>query len=862
MTEKPLKTSLRNRKLAQGEIGSYIVTPSTNQYQIRYFESQLQFRQQELHHAQGQVKDLEHALSKVRSFSTQQQELYSEAIKSCTLAETRAAEVERELLALKDEMANRSTCEEAAERNRQWALALERVGELERALDGEPSTQKAFAMPLPPIAAFSDQADMDAVASLFVTLQRIREERDTLRGSVEFLSFELRAKEHAVEQRLESQRSSSQLLLQSAEDDVAQLRRDLTSCEARLLQSHEDSLRALEECNMQLYRTQAMSTAAFVALQHTNAQKDSEAQMWMANVTQLESMLEEERQANDKAQAFKADIEQRDRSMNDLNDRYAEATRNLRDTTRELRKLQEKFNDLEEARGKLEGSLEEESVRYRDLEREHSSQVIAYHRLEETHNILREELYEARMEADQLRNNHMTDLARESPDAQSVLQGHIEELDARIIRRNEQIGTQQNDIRRLDMNLRIAENAVEEMRLELGELRAQNISLQEDAATVRHERNHAEKELDLARGDLDALRTSVDKRENLLRQNEEARGLEIATLVEVISTHSLQVQNVTRELGEAQVELSELQNLLKQTPAADRSYSVPTSHQEELEKLRQTITDISASHEQDSSLLKEYSRRVEALEQSLQEATDRGDALAHQLRRANQLARDEVDDRMYTLEGQVDSLSAEVEELEERLAEGQQHIQTVLKQNGDLENQVTDLEEIASAKSRENKEKVEELTAKIQTLQDELDGLRAANITERIAMSEALETLKQEHSASLERVKEVDEIKARAQTLQVEGQALATQLAQVSSDLQMRTAENVDLLRRVNETSELKAIVQRQDVNLHTAEVARLKAEQDLSTVQGDLKSLQDMLGEKNAALEQCRHELSQASIQ
>jgi chromosome segregation ATPase len=250
------------------------------------------------------------------------------------------------------------------------------------------------------------------------------------------------------------------------------------------------------------------------------------------------------------------------------------------------------------------------------------------------------------------------------------------------------------------------------------------------------------------------------------------------------------------------------------------------------------------------------------LERSLQEATDRGDTLAQQLRQASQLARDEVGARMHTLEEQIDSLSAEVEELEERLAEGQQHIQTVLKQNGDLENQVTDLEEIASAKSRDHKEKIEELMANIQTLQDELDGLRATNETERSALSEELETLKREHSGTLELAKEVDEVKARAQSLQTEGQALATQLAQVSSDLQARTAENTDLLRRVNEITELKAIVQRQDVDLHAADVARTKAEQDLSIVQTDLKGLRNMLDEKNAALEQCRHELVQASTQ
>jgi len=820
----------------------------------------LQFRQQELTHAQSQIKDLELALGKARNFNAQQQELYSEAVKSCNLAETRAAEVEQELLALRDEMANRSTCEEAAERNRQWALAVERVSELERALNrkDDPSTPKTSAILLPPVGTFNDQSDMDAIASLFVTLQRIREERDTLRGSVEFLSFELRAKESAIEQRLESQRMTSQLLLQSAEEDVSQLRRDLSFCEARLLQSQEESLHSLERCNTRLYHAQTMATATLVALQHANAQREVEDQRWIADIVQLEFMLEEERQTSRGAQTLKQDLEQRDRTVAEVNNLYAEATRTARETARELREWQAQFSELDETRNKLEGELEEERTRFRDLERNCSAQTLAYQRLEETHQTLREELYEARMEVDQLRNDHMTDLANASPDAQSVLQGHIEELEARIVRRNEQIGTQQNDIRRLDMNLCIAENAVEEMRLELGELRAQNISLEEDAATVRQERNRAEKELDLARGELDALRVTMSKQDDVLRQNDEGREQEITILVEVISTHNLQVRKITRDLQKAHGEISKLQHLLEQRSVHQYS-AAAEGHLLEMEKLRQIVTEISALHEQDTGMLADYSRQIEQLKQSLQEATERGDVLAQQLCRTGQLARDEVAAQIRTLEDQVDTLSAEVEGLEERLAEGQQNIQTVLKQNGDLENQVTDLHEAASAKSRDHKEKVEELNAKIETLQGELDGLRNANETERSSLSQELEAVKQELSAAIKLVKESEEVKARVQALHAEGQALATKLAQATSDLQARTAENADLQRRVAEIGELKAIVQRQDLDLHAAQVARSQAEHDLAGVQADLENLRSLMDEKNAVLEQCRQELTQA---
>lgn len=797
-------------------------------------------------------------MAKSRAFTAQQRELYNEAVKSCTIAEERVANVDRELMELRDEMANRSTTEEAAERNRQWALALERVNELERALDDDRAstpTPRAPAIPLPPVAAFSDQADMDAVASLFVTLQRIREERDTLRGSVEFLSFELRAKENAVEHRLESQRSSSLQLLCSAEKDVAQLRGELTACEARLLQSHEESRRALEQCSRQLSRTQVMAAASFVVLQRADALEKTNA----AHQTTLE---EEQQTVREKVLGLKHDLKARDGTILDLNDRCSEATRHLREATRDLRSMQEKFSDLEEIKSKLESALEEETGRSRDLERDNTSQAIAYQRLEETHNILREELYEARTEADQLRNNHMDTLADHSPDAQSALQGHIEELEARIMRRNEQIGAQQNDIRRLDMNLKIAEAAVDEMRMELGELRAQNVSLEEDAATVRQERNLAERELENARGELDALRVSSESQELLLQQSEEGRELEVATLIEVISNHGLQVRQVSKYLEDAHDEIQDLQSRLAQHSDFDQSQSVSQGQMEELERLRQTISELSTQQVEDPRLADQHENSIQGLEQALQEAKERGDALAIQLRRSEQLAREEVSARINALEEQVDSLSAEVETLEERLAEGQQHVQIVLKQNGDLENQVGDMESAASTTSREHIAKVEGLESRIKACQDELDGLRVEHETERDGLLQELERLKQDHSAALEITKQLDEAQNQVQKIQADAQVLSTQLTQVSSDLEARTAENTELLQRVDATEELRATIQSQEARLQAAQTARVQAELDLASVRANLQDLRKIMEEKNVALEQCRYDLSQAIIQ
>jgi len=829
-------------------------------------DSQLNFRQQELSHAQTQVRELETALSKARALNNQQQELYSEVVKSCNIAEKRVADVERELFEIRDEMANRSTISEAQERNRQWEQALERVGQLERQLfahgEHDQSTSKAQEL-APPALTFANESEMDAVASLVIRLQRVREERESLRGSVEFLNLELRAKEITFERQREAHRSQLLRLVQSAEGDIVHLRQDLTSCEARLLQSQQEYTLLADRFAMDTHRTQTISTAALVALQRVHHQLELDHRSSVDGANHLDAQLQGERQSSlETVQKLQSLLKEREDALAELNSQNTNLISEAREKSRGIQELQGRLEELEDARHKLEEMLDEQSCNVRTLERELDARALDYQRLEEAHNIAREELYEARQEADQLRNDHMTELGQENPEARSTLERHIEELDARITRRNEQIGIQQNEARRLDMNLRIAESTVDELRTEVDELRRQVGWLEDDAANVRQERNSAQIELEATRHELDSAQTSVSNQENLLKACEDARGLEIATLVEVISSACVQTRLTTAALDDANARVEELQSLLDDLPDA-RSQIHPTqvnAQSEELDEARRTIETLSISHQQDSQRLLDYSQQTENLQKALQDAIVRGNTLAEQMRRISELARDEVRERMLSLEDQVGALSGEVESLEERLGEAQQQIQMVLSQNGDLTNQNYELETSVEAAAKEHQEKTTELEAIVQALQAEIEEARISLLNANQASVEELEKLKEELSDAQMTAKGAEELKSRVQTLQQEKTALTEQVSRLSSSINERKMELDGLLRRVAETDDIKRELLQKSEDLQQAEAARSQLEQDLIGAQSNMQHVQHQLSDKTTALQQCQDNLANAS--
>ncbi|KAG8829353.1 hypothetical protein FRC17_006717 [Serendipita sp. 399] len=810
----------------------------------RYVDSQMQLKQQELKHAQVQVKELETALGKARTLNAQQQELYSQVVKSCSEAERRADDVERELSDLREEIANRSTLSEAAERNVQWAKALDRVAELEQELasrsneSGETPRRANIPLPAPPVLTFANESEMESVARLVVGLQRIREERDTLRGSVEFLSFELRAKEATLQRTIESQSLKWIRLLQAAEEDSVALRSELTVSERRLAKVTEDMKATIADSSNRIHQNRVMLLATLLALQRAHAQLDT------ADAGEhLRLQLQTQQSASLKEIAkLQSMVDSRDRALQTSEEKYMEAKRDLHEKTEALDTVKEQLQSLETRRDKLQTSLEEQIAALKNLERDHTAQAVHIQRLEEVNNIAREELYEARIEADQLRNDHLNTFAQEDSEAQIALQRHIEELDARIIRRNEQIGTQQNEIRRLDMNLRIAENAVEEVRKELGELRSQRDWLESDAQTVRDERNHAQRELDACRNELDILRAEFETQCAALKLSSQSRDVEVTTLIEVISSLALKARTAVHSSVKQESAEQTVQSI---TIASAEHPLRPTAEDHEIQ--------IMAGR---SSVTSETSQREQDLEKLLQEATSRGDTLAAQLRRSSEVAREEVANHTAVLEERIETLSTEVESLEDRLAEAQRHLDDVLQQNGELEDQVCTLETETLAATREHEEAMEKIRLQL----EEVDQTRAQEKKEHLGLLDRFQVLEERCSNAEESAGKVQNLEAQISEQEGAKTKLLEEIDQLQATIEAKAVEIDDLTDRIEELDRLKEVLAVTSQELTAKRTIQADLEEELSSLRAMLDRAQCSLDQKQATVEHLEVELAAAS--
>ena len=112
--------------------------------------------------------------------------------------------------------------------------------------------------------------------------------------------------------------------------------------------------------------------------------------------------------------------------------------------------------------------------------------------------------------------------------ANRTLKQQIEELEARVMRRTEQIGIHQHDIRRMETNLRLQEERIAEMTVELETLSSQKEAMVEDCAEAREA-------CDLALQQIEAMEIKMEAAEDRMLTQEHDREKDVAALVCVVA---------------------------------------------------------------------------------------------------------------------------------------------------------------------------------------------------------------------------------------------------------------------------------------------------------------------------------------
>lgn len=702
-------------------------------------EANLSSTRSQVQTLQHDLTQCESSLRKARIMVDQHRTLWQDTDRACTAAEKRVAELESQLDKLDQEFADRSTISEARERNRQWMEALERVQALERELqlaqrqqeeDESTPKMKPTALLLPE----SNEEEVEVLERLLAAVDRLRAERDQLRRDAAFLKAEAKAIENAVDATVEENRQMDLRRVKVVEEELEEIRGAVLAKDARIAELTSES--ALEQRQGIYFRKAVEALATTVQRYDFIIQHSSINTVSILRTTPLINI---------------------DHSIHSL-----------------LFTSQGPSQPLVEERS---GSWLAESALQQPMQVDHAFAV------HEDPSSSRSGSGSATEDEDQCMAFNFDPQPAYNPSLlrahSSATAKHIEELEFRVDRRTEQIGIHQHEIRRLQTNLQIAEEAIDSMRLELEVLRSERACLEEDAHRVRESWAFDKHALEKVDAELDEVKGELDRRgeELLVRESEILEVLkmffdgickhrvaiataghrqeEMRTTLAALEEQKRQVQSQERETCrlsnlnklanvDARGRERELEELDKQLQSALGSLKTSEMHVADLESRLQ------AAEKAHKEMSKGHEQAVEAVNTQLAEA-EMATAAAFDARKT-------AEEKHTMLLGKVEELKIALEvaqekpatkELEERLMSEEKHRKEL---KGQLEAEKEGVI-ILQAEVRRLKEETQRYSA----LDQELDEMVVILNDERQAYSSLeseFNTLETKHFALSEELKE------------------------------------------------------------------------------------------------------------
>lgn len=390
----------------------------------------------------------------------------------------------------------------------------------------------------------------------------------------------------------------------------------------------------------------------------------------------------------------------------------------------------------------------------------------------------RQELTEAESRYTQLQFHQLSDMP--STQATKTLRSQIEELEGRVMRRTEQIGIHQHDIRRLETNLRLHEERLAEMTTEMEMIVAQKDAMVEDCADARDQRDEAILKIE-------KLEEDVERLENLL----EDRNQEQEAIIEVMFLNSARTkEKMTVENGRIEEMRTRMQSLLEEHD--NTLHNVQTLNQA-LEDVKQRLQ----SSEQDAK------RTAESLASSQAELT-------RSLMSTEDLVQMKIDlsGQVRELEDQLGSRVTEVSTLTSQLENLQQESSSTIKQRADtialLESQLESARSSMSLKETEHRVALEDLQQHISQKDRDLALNDLEGDLVQLKMKH-VEELGQLQSRLVEITAAFDELQARHHSSQVTHEQSLAESAESKTQVEKQLREAIGeltLLKEIRESLE------------------------------------------------------------
>ncbi|KAI0673754.1 hypothetical protein C8Q78DRAFT_1018750 [Trametes maxima] len=764
--------------------------------------------------------------------------LLDDAKEKVSVAEERLAELAREKVQALDERDRLE--QERARLSRHLDVAGSRISELEAHLSD--STQPAAMNKSP------DEATVATMEKLLNTIERLRGERDGLRRDLEFLNAENRFAVQSLEAKLTVATSTP---VTPAVD----------AAELNILRGH---VRAFQE---QAERSGRATVALAIVAQHAGNLAEESDRRTRELVQQLTVVHED-------LQGAGHHVQQRDLAVDELKHKLASTTSSLDVAEQQVFGLRSTIQRLENELSNERNSHAETGAALADAESQLTSVNLALTdaeaardalALEKMH--LQQDLDTARQEladADSRHAQQLDALASGQPGkgAQVALRQHIKELEERIERRTAQIGMHQHDIARLEMNLKLQEERIAEMTVEMDTAQGEKDAMLEDCRATREQRD-------------EALR-KCDELEEALEAVEEARGVEVEGVVGVA-----------------------FGALAARRDALVRSMHAGTSSQEELSRLEVRIQAVEGEKEvlsaRVASAVSESERLALALDESARafenlkhehgQVVEEGQRMSSALSlaqaqmnetlarvRAAEDAKATVELQLATTRDDLESKFKELIKLQDQLAAlrdthaDRQSLEASLfaQEKTELESQLTEAKETLAALEAHDQDTVAELRHVEEELKRAEDEL-AHHLSASAIRSESEERLrdelvltKEQHQAEVvalqEELKSVSEELVETMRLRTETDALRQaaeeELGQTKQQLETRLAEaseSLNAVRRLEEELELLKATHREEMKTLRERFDSASAElEDVTARRDELQALHERLGRES----------------
>jgi len=697
------------------------------------------------------------------------------------------------------------------------------------------------------------EVDMDMVDQmerLLNAIDRLRSERDALRRDVQFIESESRFTIEALEAKLSASVSTSRNEQTMA--TIEQLRAEMDEMHAQFVSVTENMSESLRTKNLKIKVLRLQVESLAVVLGRTTSE---------SNHTHL-------LMAHDIMQGGKS-------SLKELEEKYDEIAAALENMTNERNELYERLRhrddewqeaveslkmDEQDAHERLEQAMceiAELNNHLDNVESERDSLTLQVTNLTTDLQIAQEELTNAESRYTNLQFHQLSNMT--SSEATRTLRDHIEELEGRVMRRNETIGILQHDVRRLDTNLRLQEERLGEMTTELEMITAQKDAMVEDCADAREARDAAISRVETLEEELEILESRTSDDQSV-----------IASLITVVADTVSRARHAIRISGnkagatsqQDQIELQhqlddKIQKLMVLTKESE-------GHSEELRKVKLALEQCQVEAKELSELSQNLQAEKSALEVRVTSAYEQEqgkDNVILDLRKMNQ----DLQERIQAIEQAVDSSLGDNEDIARLKVQHAQALSTLQQRLADTESTLEQLQTTQSIFKEDHRKALEENAATILELHRELES-SAKDFADSQQMKAQLEELEKVHADKLLALEsELKKVSDERHLIQKSRDDLEEQKATLSAELlqleeEKKELENIHSTERQEMERKVQSIQGRFEEEIRLSAISKEEVASLTVRLQEEVEGRSRDLEEHETALAESEERLAQTS--